>query len=193
MREIVIWADNCSGQNKNWFLYTALVQCVNSPNSPESITLKYLEAGHTFMAADGVHGAIGRQIKKRLLTTFNSFTIECAASSKTIEVIEMELGDFYDITKGNRASTKYIPALKLEGIVQVTFRKGTSTILVKNSFLDSAREVEFLKKSVLKNNSWKVLPSVLPTRRGITVAKKTVSLVHSPKTFHLRIQTGGPL
>ena len=54
----------------------------------------------------------------------------------------------------------------------MTFRKGTSTILVKNSFLDSAREVEFLKKSVLKNNSWKVLPSVLPTRRGITVAKK---------------------
>ena len=105
------------------------------------------------------------------LVTFNSFKIECAASSKTIEVIEMGLGDFHDITKGNRSSTQNLPALKLKGIVQVTFREGNSTFLVKSSFLDSSTEVEFLRK-----NLGKVLPSIVPTRRRITRAKKPVSL-----------------
>ena len=50
---VVIWADNCGGQNKNWFLLTALVLCVNSWG-PESVTLKFLEKEHTFMAADNV-------------------------------------------------------------------------------------------------------------------------------------------
>ena len=39
-RDVVIWADNCSGQNKNWFLFTSIVQCVNTWG-PNSITMKY--------------------------------------------------------------------------------------------------------------------------------------------------------
>ena len=27
---IWLWADNCSGQNKNWYLFTGLAQCVNT-------------------------------------------------------------------------------------------------------------------------------------------------------------------
>ena len=44
--QLVIWADTCSGQNKNWFLFTALVQCVNTWG-PRLVELKYLERGHT--------------------------------------------------------------------------------------------------------------------------------------------------
>ena len=52
---ILFWADNCSGQNKNLTLYTALVQCVNAAWGPD------LQEGHTFMKADSVHGGIGRK------------------------------------------------------------------------------------------------------------------------------------
>ena len=43
---ITVWSDNCLGQNKNYFLYTALVQLVNSEEVAfNSITLKYFEPG----------------------------------------------------------------------------------------------------------------------------------------------------
>ena len=58
-RNIIIWADNCNGQNKNWCLYTALLQRVNTWG-PDTVTLKHLEKGHTFMASDGVHGEESR-------------------------------------------------------------------------------------------------------------------------------------
>ena len=50
---ITFWADNCSAQNKNWALYTVLCQLVNDPKtSCNTITIKYFEPGHTYMAAD---------------------------------------------------------------------------------------------------------------------------------------------
>lgn len=40
----VFWVDNCSAQNKNWCLLTALVSLVNSDiTSREDINLKYFE------------------------------------------------------------------------------------------------------------------------------------------------------
>ena len=44
---IIFWCDNCSGQNKNWSLYTVFAQCVNQPWGPDLIRIKYLEKGHT--------------------------------------------------------------------------------------------------------------------------------------------------
>ena len=35
---IWLWADNCSGQNKNCYLFTGLAQCVNTWG-PETITI----------------------------------------------------------------------------------------------------------------------------------------------------------
>ena len=59
----VLWADNCFGQNKNWTFFTAFVLLVNTDWEPESITIIYLESGHTFMRADSVHGVIGKRMK----------------------------------------------------------------------------------------------------------------------------------
>lgn len=41
-KDIVLWIDNCSGQNKNWALFSFLVYLINSNHvSTERITLKY--------------------------------------------------------------------------------------------------------------------------------------------------------
>ena len=41
-KKITMWPDNCSGQNKNWTLYTMMLFIVNSPNyDVEEIHLKY--------------------------------------------------------------------------------------------------------------------------------------------------------
>ena len=46
---LTVWIDNCSAQNKNWTLYTALCHEVNNCLSVSEVTLKYFEKGHTFM------------------------------------------------------------------------------------------------------------------------------------------------
>ena len=75
---VIFWADNCTGQNKNWTLYTVLCRCVNQNWSPQSITTKYFERGHTFMCADNDHGSIGRKMKKcPKICTFQDFIDVC--------------------------------------------------------------------------------------------------------------------
>ena len=63
---IVLWADNCSAQNKNWQFFTFLASAVNSNwIAAKTIRMNYLVTGHTFMSADSVHSAIERELKKK--------------------------------------------------------------------------------------------------------------------------------
>ena len=95
---IEFWADNCSGQNKNWVLYTALVYVVNLEWGPEAVSIKYLEKGHTFMGADGVHGAIGKAMGRRPeIVSFDDFVKICTKASKNIRPVIMGAQDFYEV------------------------------------------------------------------------------------------------
>ena len=97
---ILLWADNCSGQNKNWFVFTSLVQCLNSWG-PNKITLKYLERNHIFMAADSVHGNIGTAMKSTSqISTFADFADLSKTSGENVDVVLLECSDFYNIKKG---------------------------------------------------------------------------------------------
>ena len=52
-KNIKIWCDSCTGQNKNWTLYSSIVQRLSvSQILVEAITLKHFEKGDIFMAAD---------------------------------------------------------------------------------------------------------------------------------------------
>ena len=65
---IILWMDNCSADNKNWTMFSALVALVNgwSESALESITLKFFEAGHSYMSAD--------LFKQNRRNRFNSMT-----------------------------------------------------------------------------------------------------------------------
>jgi len=64
MKHLIYWMDNCSSQNKNWCLFTTLVTVVNDQAlAIEDITLKYFEAGHTFMSADSVHHGVEKAMQ----------------------------------------------------------------------------------------------------------------------------------
>ena len=63
---IVIWLDNCSAHNKNWFLYTTIARLLNNEETEpavSSVTLKYLEPGHTFLSYDSFHGHVDNTIR----------------------------------------------------------------------------------------------------------------------------------
>ena len=64
-KEFVIWVDNCTGQNKNWTLFTALAWFVNSKAGLGEITIKYFVKGHTFMSVDCFHRNVEGAMKNQ--------------------------------------------------------------------------------------------------------------------------------
>jgi len=64
VKSFIFLVENCSGPNKNWVLYTALVQIVNHAFGPERIILRYLTKGHTHKATDEIQGNIEVKMKK---------------------------------------------------------------------------------------------------------------------------------
>lgn len=119
-KQFVIWCDNCSGQNKNWTLYTTLCFTVNRAGGPEQVTLRYLERGHTFMSADSFHASIEKSMKqKRNIYDFSDFS-DCI--SKNGHVMQMQPTDFKDWPNGS-SSAKFThkPILKDVCEVQDTY------------------------------------------------------------------------
>ena len=93
-REMVIWADNCVGQLKNWTLYSTLVHEVNIHGNISNIRIKYFKKGHTFLSADSYHSQVERAMReKKHMYDFRDF-VECVSKYGTS--LEMTAGDFYD-------------------------------------------------------------------------------------------------
>ena len=91
-RLVTIWADNCSAQNKNWSLISAMLQLVNSPlNGIEMLMVKFFEPGHTAMAADAVHQSVSKIKAAERLDDFRDFV--AAVDSTGIRCIQMSPGD----------------------------------------------------------------------------------------------------
>ena len=167
---ILLWADNCSGQKKNWYLFTGQAQCVNTWG-PETITIKYLVKGHTSMAADAIHGNIGKLFRKTSnATTFDGFVQLCENVNNNIKAIVLDLPFIYPISKKarTRSSTKVKMPL-MESIVEVQFKKGSSMVHYKESFLEEIyTTVTFLQRSFFR----KTFPVPSTERRGITQSKR---------------------
>ncbi|XP_054091175.1 uncharacterized protein LOC128922870 [Zeugodacus cucurbitae] len=57
--DVILYSDCCGGQNRNRFIATLLIY-INNTLKLNSITIKYLQSGHTQMEADSMHSAIER-------------------------------------------------------------------------------------------------------------------------------------
>ena len=99
INNFAFWADNCSGQNKNWFLYTALVNEVNRTNgTTNEVTIKYFEPGHTFMSTESFHNVIEQGMRKKQRNEdFQDFVDLVDFSGKALL---MKHDDFLQIPRG---------------------------------------------------------------------------------------------
>jgi len=143
--KVVFWADNCSAQNKNWTLFTALTCCVNAEWGPSEICIKFLERGHTFMKADSVHGLIGMKMKKTAeILTFDDFVELCNKAGKKIKPVILSEHDFYNFVPMQRArKTTNVTLPLIADICQVCFKKGSRKLLYKCTFTEEYSEVDF--------------------------------------------------
>jgi len=173
IKNVVFYVDNCGAQNKNWTLFTALISLVNSAGGPQTVTLRYLEKGHTFMSADSYHASVESAMRKmKNVYDFSDFV--SAVERYGAKVIKMTTGDFV-MWQSCMSMAKFTKKPSLSDVLQeVQFRKGSTQLYWKVSMNDADYEAgEFLKKrEAAKILSGIQLYQSLQTPRGITDKKK---------------------
>lgn len=147
---IILWADNCASQNKNWCLFTYLVYIINSDEiATQTITVKYFEPGHTFMSADSFHHQVKLSLqRKKKVYDFSDFAdaVKKSNSEKNV-VIQMQLTDFYNFTDESSQAKlkKNEPRLYLKDIMSVQAHRGQFTLLIKKKHSDeNTHSLDFL-------------------------------------------------
>lgn len=151
VEEIIIWLDNCGGQNKNFSLYSAILSYINlNCHSTKTICLKYLVKGHTYMAADGLHGNIEQRMRSKVnIYDFREFT-ECVQnSSRRMQIIKMEPRQFLNfpnIIRARKGKNDSIPFFSKISVVK--FIHGSSNFFYKTNFdKDFVETTETLRKN----------------------------------------------
>ena len=173
-REIILWADNCSAQNKCWTLYTALCSLINSPDLElDTIAVQYLEPGHTFMSADSFHHKVELSIKQcGQLHTYEDFV---GVVEKVGTAVNMACSDFYSWPRSygtsNRCKTE---RPLLEKVKVIRFQRGS----VQMEWKSEHNEVSFRSAPFLRQKDERLIglgvPIAFPQNepRGIGIGKK---------------------
>ena len=155
-KEFVIWADNCTGQNKNWTLFTALVWFVNQTSGPNKVTLKYFVKGHTFMSADHFHKDVESAMRhEEKVCDWEDFT---SCVKKHGKAVDMQIENFFDFPNAlsmGKASKETKPLLA--DVYVAEFRKGSPNWFYKLSHADDFKAHDFLQNQRPKKYRERIL------------------------------------
>ena len=179
---VVIWADNCTSQNKNWSLLSFLIYIINSNEvCAQNITIKYFQPGHTFMSADSFHHEVELGLKKKPkvydFQDFVNVVRQCNASKVLVK--EMTHSDFSEWP--NLTSAYQLQKLSAENqrpllkdICEITAKRGFKYLFYRTKYGGPENELHFLMKKYV--NSTIQAPKRLGKNRGITKERKETIL-----------------
>ena len=110
----------------------------------ETITLKYFDAGHTYMSADSFHHLVEKEAKMYNLYDFQDF-LKCVSNVGT--AVNMNPEDFHkwekQLSEGKNS--------KAEKFVEAQFRSGSTDLFFKESHAqEDFKPADFLKTKVKK-------------------------------------------
>ena len=168
-QQIIYFADNCSAQNKNWYLFSELV--MNSDRiSAQTITIKLLEAGHTFMSADSIHANVEKRMKiKKEIIHFDDFS-QCIGH-RNINVLVINLSDFYHLMVQKSDSKVKRAQVHLAAMRSVKFCRNDRALYYKERHSNvEYKKLDFLIQNV--NCRWIYYLHVVYHDRGIPTQKK---------------------
>ncbi|CAH1997778.1 unnamed protein product [Acanthoscelides obtectus] len=151
VRNITLWLDNCSSQNKNWALFSFLVYIVNSTSiSAETIHLNYFEPGHTFMSADSFHHQVEESLKRQVKTyDFADFEKAVQSSNKgKVQIKSMKLNDFQLWKSLHSVSKikKQDPSFTMSKITELMVKRTEFVMYYKRNFEEEWKKLDFLLK-----------------------------------------------
>ena len=96
IKELIVWADTCAGQNRNQFLTAMLLRCINECKYITKITLKYFVPGHNQSECDHIHSVLERLSKPCDVYLPDDYKV--LARSKRYDVFDLgEAVKIYDI------------------------------------------------------------------------------------------------
>ena len=96
-------------------------------SGPNSLKIKYLEKGHTFMRSDSIHRMIGKALKKDQVFDFDDLLKLMKGSMQGLTVQQLTPSDFIGFLSVR--SRKGLP--KLKGVRQMRFEKGSTLLRYK--------------------------------------------------------------
>ena len=74
-KTVILYCDCCSGQNRNRFVVAMLRYALINCDYIETVHLKFLLSGHSYMPVDSIHATIEHFIKKRIIWAPSEWTI----------------------------------------------------------------------------------------------------------------------
>ena len=170
------WCDNCCSQKKNWTPYCALWLCMNKSGGTNSIELKYLEKGHTFMRPDSIHDAIGRKMKKTSnIYDWKQLTKTIESAAKSIKVIGLTHLGMHTLKDWHIRNSKIF---ELKDLTVIRLEKGSIKLFFKKSFEEKLQLCDFLSNKSRSANDLLRQPHRNP--RGINEEKKGICKVLVP-------------
>jgi hypothetical protein len=140
----------------------------------EKISLKYLEAGHTYLSADSFHSGVERSMSKRpegKVLDFDDFVDTVQNSNgRRVKVVKMENDQFLQWVDGHSAHIVRKNKVYIDQMSIVEFRRGVEdSLFFKTKFDDE----EFESYKFLKKNFQLHIPrSMRQQNRGIPMDRK---------------------
>ena len=172
-KHLEIWADNCSSQNKNYYIMGALWSLVNQPNNAhETLTLKFFEPGHTVMTADAVHAAVERKIVATKSVIDTDHFSECVlTATRNTGLIRPTYSDFKKIPyPASQRKLGRDARHQLRYLVVIQLRRGSNSAWVKKDYDAEFERFDFLLKKV-KQDGLPIDDTLLEERWGIPKQK----------------------
>ena len=146
MLKLIIFSDNCAGQNKNVNLVTYYLRLMHI-NRFSAVTHFFLESGHSYLPCDRDFGVFERSLKGKEVYTTDMYAHLMATHRKKgpVTVVRMDTRDFLDfdvfqqyISKGGQTSSGFQAARRL--IISNTFMIG---IQVSAGYADGFHEPKY--------------------------------------------------
>ena len=159
IKELVIFSDNCAGQNKNLNITLACLRLIQKKRFSK-ITHIFMVAGHSYMDCDRDFGHISRKLKGQELFGFNEYVkhVKEAKMTKKFEVYEMKKSDFknFNSLQGHVTNRRPFEASFCEGRIFVYTDKYQDGYYMKNNYgmwmgLLNAEKVDLRKGDLRKN------------------------------------------
>lgn len=174
-KNLVIWCDNCGGQNKNRILLFTLIYLVANGHF-DTIEQKFLISGHSFMPCDRDFALIEK--RKKVSTAFIPSdlhtVVKSARYSPPFDIIDMVASGFWDM---KRAADEYINTTKLnisKASVITIDQANLPYITMKTTFseLHEGVKVNILKKGKTLADLRRANIIKLPPENNVSENKK---------------------
>lgn len=162
VHHLALWCDSCGGQNRNIKLTLILESILHSTQQLETITIKFLCSGHSFLPNDSDFSDIECALKtvQRLYTPGDYISImESCRKRKPFIVTEMSHKDFFGVANLEKSITNRKTATNGEKINWLKIRsiriekKDPFILKIKQNDFASPEETVNIKKSVRGKSS----------------------------------------